>query len=212
MTILTKPEINHVFSTLAAYIKNPKGELHYTNAFTLLVAVILSAQATDAGVNKATAALFQVADTPEKLVRLGTEKLKTYINSLNYYNTKAKHLMEMSQALSEKYNGKVPQTFDELTSLSGVGRKTANVVLNIAFGQPTIAVDTHILRVSQRLGLSDGTTPIAVERDLLTVTPKKYIHEAHHLLLLFGRYTCKARNPLCDTCPLVRVCKWENRP
>ena len=201
--------IEEIFSRLSQNIKSPKSELNYKNNFTLLVAVILSAQATDAGINKATEKLFAVADSPEKMAALGEEKLKTYIATLNYYNTKAKHVIQMSEKLISDFGGVVPNTFEALTSLAGVGRKTANVVLNIAFGKETIAVDTHILRVSNRLALSRGKTPEAVEVDLLKVTPKRYRKDAHHLLILFGRYTCKARNPDCEQCFLCELCPFH---
>lgn len=205
-----KKDIEKIFFRLAEHNKDPKGELNYINNFTLLIAVILSAQATDVGVNKVTAELFKVADTPQKLLALGEEKLRNYISSLNYYNTKAKHLIQSSQKLIAEFNGEVPASFDKLITLAGVGRKTANVVLNIAFGKPTIAVDTHIKRVANRLELSNGKKPEEVEKDLLKITPKKYIQNAHHLLLLFGRYICKARNPECETCFLNDICPTYN--
>lgn len=201
--------VNEIFSRLSENNKNPEGELNYKNNFTLLVAVILSAQATDVGVNKATEKLFCVADTPEKMIELGEENLKKYIASLNYYNTKAKHIIKTSEILKTRFGSVVPETREELMSLPGVGRKTANVVLNIAFGKNTIAVDTHILRVSNRLGLSYGKTPEAVEADLLEIVPTQYLKIAHHLILLFGRYTCKARNPECVNCFLSDLCEYK---
>lgn len=206
---MNENRINEIFFRLFENNKNPKGELNYTNDFTLLVAVILSAQATDISVNKATEELFKVADTPEKMISLGEGKLKKYIKTLNYYNTKAKHLIQTAKILKDEFNSKVPETRDELMQLPGVGRKTANVVLNIAFGKPTIAVDTHILRVSNRLGLSNGKKPETIENDLLKIVPEKYIQNAHHLLLLFGRYTCKARNPKCENCFLLDICEYN---
>ncbi len=206
-TPMLQPDtINEIFLRLSKHITNPKSELHYKNNFTLLTAVILSAQATDAGVNKATEKLFALADTPEKMLALGEENVRAAISSINYYNTKAKHIIKMSEKLISDFGGVVPDSFEALTSLAGVGRKTANVVLNIAFGQNTIAVDTHILRVANRLTLSTGKTPEAVEADLLRITPPKYLKNAHHLLILFGRYTCKARNPECATCVLNDLC------
>ncbi|MEL3909113.1 MAG: endonuclease III [Treponemataceae bacterium] len=207
--MLEKATIDKIFSRLAERNKNPTTELNYKNDFTLLVAVILSAQATDVGVNKATEKLFAVADTPEKMLALGVEGVKKYIATINYYNTKAKHLVQMSEKLISDFNGTVPDTFEGLTSLAGVGRKTANVILNTIFGHETIAVDTHVLRVANRLGLSNGKTPEAVEADLLKLTPKKHRKNAHHLLILFGRYTCKARNPECTTCFLNDLCKYR---
>lgn len=208
METIDKKTIASIFSTLQKHNQNARSELNYTNNFTLLVAVILSAQATDMQVNKVTEKLFPHIQTPEALLAFGEERLRSCISRLNYYNTKAKHLIQMAQKLIADFNSEVPNTFDELISLSGVGRKTANVVLNVAFEKPTIPVDTHVLRVSQRLGLSDQSTPEAVEKDLLTCTPQQYRHEAHHLLLLFGRYTCKARNPECQTCILKKLCRY----
>lgn len=203
---MKKERTQEIFDRLAEHNTNPQSELQYKNNFTLLVAVILSAQATDVGVNKVTAELFKVADTPQKLLALDEEKLRKYISSLNYYNTKAKHLMQTAEKLISDFHGEVPEAFDELITLPGVGRKTANVVLNVAFGKPTIAVDTHILRVANRLELSSGKKPETVERDLLKIVPTSHIQNAHHLLLLFGRYTCKARNPECSTCFLADLC------
>ena len=195
-----------VFQRFQSHNPKPETELNFHNAFTTLVAVVLSAQATDVGVNKATEALFKIADTPEKMVALGLDALKVHIKTVNYYPTKAKHIMALSHMLMDKHKGQVPSTREELEELPGVGRKTANVVLNVAFGQPTMAVDTHIFRVSNRLGLAPGKTPREVEDKLLQVVPKKYMLHAHHWLILHGRYVCKARRPECERCFLTDVC------
>ena len=176
------------------------------NPFTLLVAVVLSAQATDAGVNKATRALFAVADTPEKMLALGEERVREAIKTIGLFRNKAKNVVALSRKLVEDFGGRVPQTREALESLPGVGRKTANVVLNVAFDQPTIAVDTHLFRVANRIGLSDGKTPLAVELDLERVVPKKFLHHAHHWLILHGRYVCKARKPECPRCLIADLC------
>jgi endonuclease-3 len=199
-----------VFQRFQAHNPKPETELIFHNAFTTLVAVVLSAQATDVGVNKATEALFKIADTPEKMVALGLDALKAHIKTVNYYPTKAKHIMALSQMLIDKHHGQVPSTREELEELPGVGRKTANVVLNVAFGKPTMAVDTHIFRVSNRLGLAPGKTPREVEDKLLHVVPKEYMHHAHHWLILHGRYICKARRPECERCFLTDVCGYYN--
>lgn len=185
---------------------NPRCELDYKNAFTLLVAVVLSAQSTDKGVNKATKALFEVADTPDKMVGLGLEKLKQYIKTIGLYNNKAKNIIALSQDLVEKYQSQVPHNREALESLAGVGRKTANVVLNVWFNEPTLAVDTHVMRISHRLDFSQGKTPVEVEKDLLKVLPDKYKKNANHWLVLFGRYICKAQKPDCANCPLASYC------
>lgn len=187
----------------------PKGELEYTNPFTLLVAVALSAQATDVGVNKATRALFAVADTPEKMAALGEEKLRDYIKTIGLYRTKAKNVIALSQMLIERFHSTVPRTREELEQLPGVGRKTANVVLNIAFGQHTIAVDTHLFRVANRIPLATGSTPLAVELGLERIIPARYSRHAHHWLILHGRYVCKARKPECPRCLINDLCKFE---
>ena len=201
-----KNNIPEIFRRFAAHNPEPKGELNSVNSYTLLVAVILSAQATDVGVNKATAALFKVVDTPEKMVKLGLDKLKTYIKTIGLYNAKAGNVIKMSQILIDKFGSKVPDNMDDLVSLPGVGRKTANVVLNIAFGQPTIAVDTHVFRVSNRLGIAKGTTVEAVEQQLDKVIPAEFKRHAHHWLILHGRYICKARTPHCNDCFLNDIC------
>lgn len=186
---------------------NPRCELDYTNAYTLLVAVLLSAQTTDKGVNKATPELFKIADTPQKMLELGLENLKGYIKTIGLYNNKAKNIIALSQELINKYQGEVPSDRQALENLPGVGRKTANVVLNVWFNQPTIAVDTHVMRISHRLGFSDGKTPLAVEEDLNAVLPDNYKKNANHWLVLFGRYICKAQKPDCPNCPIASFCK-----
>lgn len=203
--------IEAIFARLAEANPEPKGELFYTNPFTLLVAVVLSAQATDAGVNKATPALFAIADTPEKMVALGEDRVREAIKTIGLFRTKAKNVVALSQLLIERHGGEVPQDRDALTALPGVGRKTANVVLNIAFHQPTIAVDTHIFRISNRLPLAKGATPEAVEKGLEAVVPEKYLLHAHHWLILHGRYVCKARKPECARCILYDLCKFKEK-
>ena len=189
----------------------PKGELQHVNPFTLLVAVVLSAQATDAGVNKATPALFALADTPEKMVALGEDRVRELIKTIGLFRTKAKNVIALSQKLIAEHGGQVPNTREALQELPGVGRKTANVVLNIAFGQPTMAVDTHIFRIGNRTGLAPGKDPLAVELKLLEVIPEKYMMHAHHWLILHGRYTCLARRPLCEKCVIADLCKWPGK-
>ncbi len=207
MALLETKQIEEVYRRLKKQNPNPKGELYFTNIYTLLIAVLLSAQATDVGVNKATKSFFEVADTPAKMLKLGEDGVKEFIKTINLYPTKAKRIIALSKILIEEYNSKVPCSREDLEKLPGVGRKTANVVLNLGFKEPTIAVDTHILRTAPRLGLSAGTTPLQVEEDLLKITPKKYLLNAHHWLLLHGRYICKARNPECETCFLNDICK-----
>ena len=203
--------VAQIYARLAAANPDPKTELYYTNAYTLLVAVLLSAQATDKGVNKATRALFKVADTPQKMLALGEERLREYIKTIGLYPTKAKHIMAMSRMLIDCFDGKVPDDRKALESLPGVGRKTANVVLNVAFHKPTIAVDTHIFRVANRTRMAPGRTPLEVEKGLLKVTPKKYLLHAHHWLILLGRYTCLARKPRCWLCPIEDLCPYEDK-
>ena len=193
-------------AALAKLNPDPKSELNYTTPFELLIAVMLSAQATDKGVNLATAKLFPVANTPEKILALGLENLTAYVNTLNLYRTKAAHIMEACRILVDQYGGEVPRTMKELVALPGVGRKTANVVLNVAFHEPTIAVDTHIFRVCNRTGFATGKTPTEVEEKLLKIVPDEFKLNAHHWLLLFGRYLCKARNPECTRCPVANFC------
>ncbi len=185
---------------------NPRCELDFANAYTLLVAVVLSAQSTDKGVNKATKELFAVADTPQKMLNLGLEKVKNYIKTIGLYNNKAKNIIALSRELVDKYNGEVPSAREALESLPGVGRKTANVVLNVWFNQPTLAVDTHVFRIAHRLGFSQGKTPVEVEKDLLKVLPDNYAKNANHWLVLFGRYICKAQKPDCANCPIAGFC------
>jgi endonuclease III len=203
--------IEAIFARLAESNPEPKGELYYTNPYTLLVAVVLSAQATDAGVNKATPALFAIADTPEKMVALGEDRVREAIKTIGLFRTKAKNVVALSQLLIERHGGEVPPDRDALTALPGVGRKTANVVLNIAFHQPTIAVDTHIFRVSNRLPLAKGATPEAVENGLEAIVPEKYLLHAHHWLILHGRYICKARKPECGRCILYELCRFKQK-
>lgn len=201
-----KAEILEIMKIFQQNNPEPECELNYSNAYTLLVAVVLSAQTTDKGVNRATENLFKIADTPQKMLELGEEKLISYIRTIGLFNNKAKNIMSMSKDLVEKYNGEVPSTREELESLAGVGRKTANVVLNVWFKKPTLAVDTHVMRISHRLDFSKGKTPLAVELDLLKVLPEEYIKNANHWLVLFGRYICKAQSPDCHNCPIASKC------
>ncbi len=206
---MKKADVALFFDRLAAAMPEPKGELNYVNPYTLLVAVVLSAQATDVGVNKATEKLFKVADAPEKMLKLGEAGLKDHIKTVGLYNSKAKNVIALSRILIEEHGGKVPEEREVLEKLPGVGRKTANVVLNIAFGQPTIAVDTHIFRVSNRTGLAPGKTPLAVEQKLLKVVPEARKLHAHHWLILHGRYVCKARKPDCPNCVVADLCRYK---
>lgn len=199
------------FARLAALNPEPQTELAFSSPFELLVAVTLSAQATDVGVNKATAKLFPVANTPQAILALGEDGLKTYIRTIGLFNSKAKHIIAMCQQLIEQHDGQVPEQREALQALPGVGRKTANVVLNTAFGQSTMAVDTHIFRVSNRTGLAPGKTVLAVEKALLKRVPQAYLRHAHHWLILHGRYTCKARSPLCGQCPVFDLCRWRGK-
>ena len=198
-----------IFERLAAANPMPKGELQYINPFTLLVAVVLSAQATDAGVNKATPALFAIADTPEKMAALGEERLTEKIKSIGLYRTKAKNIIALSRAIVERHGGETPRNREELEALPGVGRKSANVVLNTVFGEPTLAVDTHVFRVANRLAIAPGKTPREVEDELMRVVPDRFLLHAHHWLILHGRYVCMARKPLCGVCVLVDLCPYE---
>ena len=207
----TAAEIDEAFRRFAAAKPEPKGELVHVNPFTLLVAVVLSAQATDAGVNKATPALFALADTPEKMVRLGEAKVRDLIKTIGLFRNKAKNVIALSEKLIAEHDSAVPDSREALQALPGVGRKTANVVLNIAFGQPTMAVDTHIFRIGNRTGLAPGKDPLAVEMKLLEVVPEKYMLHAHHWLILHGRYTCLARRPLCEGCIIADLCKWPGK-
>jgi len=205
---MTSQEIELFFQHLSALDPNPQGELYSTNHFTLLVAVVLSAQATDKGVNKATKELFKVADTPQKILDLGEDGLKRYINTIGLYNAKARNIMALCRRLLDNFKGEVPENREALESLPGVGRKTANVVLNAAFHQPVIAVDTHIFRISNRTGLAFGKTPLEVEKALMKRIPSRWLLKAHHWLVLHGRYICKARKPLCPTCPVRGECHY----
>ena len=206
---MKQSDIEPFFATLKAANPQPNTELEYTSVFELLTAVLLSAQATDVGVNKATRKLFPVANTPQAILDLGLEKLESYIKTIGLYHSKAKHLMETCQILVERHGSKVPQTREELQALPGVGRKTANVVLNVAFGQPTMAVDTHIFRVSNRTGLAPGKDPLAVELQLMKRVPDEYAVDSHHWLILLGRYVCQARKPRCWECVVSQYCDFK---
>ncbi|WP_208603184.1 endonuclease III [Rhizobium mongolense] len=206
-TAYSQAEREEIFRRFSIQRPEPRGELAHTNPFTLVVAVALSAQATDAGVNKATRALFKVADTPEKMLALGEERLRDYIRTIGLYRNKAKNVMALSQMLVDEFGGEVPQKREELVRLPGVGRKTANVVLSMAFGQATMAVDTHIFRIANRIKLAPGKTPDEVEDRLMKVIPSHYLYHAHHWLILHGRYTCKARRPECERCVIADLCK-----
>ena len=206
---MKKTQIEEFFRRLEERNPDPRGELRYINPYTLLVAVVLSAQATDTGVNKATGPLFAVADSPAAMLALGEEKLRGYIRTIGLFNTKAKNLIALSRRLLDDFDGAVPADREALEALPGVGRKTANVVLNVAFGQPTIAVDTHIFRVGNRTGLAPGKTPLAVERKLVGAVPEHYRLHAHHWLILHGRYICKARKPDCPVCPVNDLCAYK---
>lgn len=206
---MTPAQATDFFKRLARANPAPKTELEYVNDYTLLVAVALSAQATDAGVNKATKKLFRVADTPQKMLALGLEGLKDHIKTIGLFNTKAKNVIALSRILVDQYKGQVPRTREALEALPGVGRKTANVVLNVAWGEPTIAVDTHIFRVSNRTGLARGKTPLAVEKKLEKTVPAAFRQHAHHWLILHGRYICKARAPRCPDCAVADLCAYR---
>lgn len=208
---LDPPAITRMFQCFADADPEPKGELDHVNPYTLLVAVVLSAQATDKGVNKATGPLFALADSPQAMVALGEDGVRAHIKTIGLFNTKAKNVIALSQALIDRHGGQVPRDRAALEALPGVGRKTANVVLNIAFGEPTIAVDTHVLRVANRTGLAPGKTPLAVETGLEAVIPDSYRRHAHHWLILHGRYVCKARKPACPTCVIREVCLYADK-
>ena len=208
---MTPAKREALFKRLAEVMPNPKSELDYTTPFELLVAVVLSAQATDKSVNLATAKLYPVANTPKKIADLGVEGLEQYIRTIGLYRGKAKNVVALSKILLEQHGGEVPRTREELEALPGVGRKTANVVLNVAFEQLTIAVDTHVFRVANRTGLAPGKDPLEVETKLMKVTPKKYLRHAHHYLILHGRYTCVARKPLCGKCPIFAQCEFREK-
>jgi endonuclease-3 len=211
VTEWTDAEVEEAFRRFQEANAEPKGELQHINPFTLLVAVVLSAQATDAGVNKATPALFALADTPAKMAALGEAQVQDLIKTIGLYRTKAKNVVALSQKLIAEHGGEVPRNREALEALPGVGRKTANVVLNIAFGEPTIAVDTHIFRVGNRTGLAPGKTPFEVELKLDERVPEKYKRHAHHWLILHGRYVCVARRPHCETCIIADLCKWPGK-
>ena len=202
---------NKLFEILKASNPVPTTELKYKSPFELLVAVILSAQATDKGVNKATEKLFPIANTPQKILDLGLRKLKSHVKTIGLYNTKAANIMKTSRILVEQHKGRVPRTREALEALPGVGRKTANVILNTAFGEPTIAVDTHIFRVANRTGLAPGKTVRQVEDKLMKVVPDKFKQDAHHWLILLGRYTCIARKPRCGSCPIFEICEYGDK-
>jgi len=204
-------EINSLFKNLSKVIKNPKSDLKYKNKFTLLVSVVLSAQCTDVNVNNVTKSIYPKYNKPEHFVKLGRKKIEKLIKSIGLFRNKSKSVYLLSKQLIEKHNGKVPKNFDDLHALPGVGRKTANVVLNEGFGLPTIAVDTHIFRVSNRTRLAEGKNPDQVEQALYKVVPNKYLKNAHHLLLLHGRYTCKARTPSCNKCVIIKFCKYSQK-
>lgn len=208
-SLYSPAEVHEIFRRFSVQRPEPKGELEHVNAFTLLVAVVLSAQATDAGVNKATRALFKAADTPHKMLALGEARVGEHIRTIGLWRNKAKNVIALSEALIRDHGGEVPDDRDELVKLQGVGRKTANVVLNMAFGQHTMAVDTHILRIGNRIGLAPGKTPEQVEQELLRIIPDEYMRHAHHWLILHGRYVCKARKPDCPACVIADICKAE---
>ncbi|MGB9118065.1 endonuclease III [Bradyrhizobium sp.] len=207
----TAAEVHEAFSRFRKANPEPKGELEHLNPFTLLVAVVLSAQATDAGVNRATRALFEVADTPRKMLALGEEKVRDHIRTIGLYRNKAKNVIALSEKLIAEFGGEVPRTRAEIESLPGAGRKTANVVLNMAFGERTMAVDTHVFRVGNRTGLAPGNTPLEVELGLERVIPAEFMLHAHHWLILHGRYTCLARKPRCEVCLINDLCRWPEK-
>ena len=203
---MKKEYIRKIFEIWRDHNPHPKTDLDYTNPFTLMIAVVLSAQATDKGVNKITPALFEKADTPAKMIALGEDDIREHVKSINYYRTKAKNIYALSHVLVSKYNGQVPDTFDDLVSLPGVGRKSANVILNAAFGHPVIGVDTHIFRTANRMGIVSTKTPEETEKALLDCIPDEFLRHAHHWIVLHGRYTCTARAPKCDICPVTKYC------
>jgi endonuclease-3 len=207
----TPEEVREVFERFQKASPEPRGELEHLNPYTLVVAVALSAQATDAGVNKATRNLFPIADTPQKMLDLGEEKVREHIKTIGLYRNKAKNVIALSRKLIDEFGGEVPRTREELQSLPGVGRKTANVVLNMAFGEPTMAVDTHVFRVGNRTGIAPGTDPLEVELNLVRVIPPEFMLHAHHWLILHGRYTCLARKPRCEVCLINDLCRWPEK-
>ena len=206
-SLYSKDELKEIFRRFSIQRPEPKGELEHVNPFTLVVAVALSAQATDAGVNKATRALFNIADTPEKMLALGEDKVRDYIKTIGLYRNKAKNVIALSRMLVDRFGSEVPRTREELVMLPGVGRKTANVVLSMAFGEATMAVDTHIFRIANRIRLAPGKTPDEVEDKLMRIIPDEYLYHAHHWLILHGRYCCKARRPECEHCVIADLCK-----
>lgn len=210
--LLSRKDIIEIFTRFQKMNPEPKSELVAPNAFCLLVSVALSAQTTDKAVNKATADLYKIADTPQKMVELGEKNLIGFIKSIGLYRVKAKHVIEMSKMLCEKFGGKVPGTREDLESLPGVGRKTANVILNVVFKKPTMPVDTHLLRICPKIGLACGTTPLEVEKSLVERIPEKFMQHAHHWLILHGRYVCTARNPKCDECVINDICLGRHLP
>jgi endonuclease-3 len=209
--LLNDKKTSELIETLNNYIKNPKTSLNYRNQFTLLISVVLSAQCTDINVNNVTKNIYKKYYHPNHFINLGEKKIRNLIKSIGLFNSKAKNIYNLSKILLEKYKGKIPKKFDELMQLPGVGRKTANVVLNAAFNKPTIAVDTHVFRVSNRTGLTNGKNPEQVEKQLIIKLPKKYLKKAHHLILLHGRHVCKARNPLCKKCVINNICLYKNK-
>ena len=207
MFLLQQEEIKEIFERFKKENPNPTSELKWTNSFTLLVSVVLSAQATDKSVNKATESLYKIADTPQKILSLGEDNLISYIKSIGLYKSKAKHIIELSKILISEIDSKIPDNLEDLIKLPGVGRKTANVVLNVLFNKPTMPVDTHLLRISPKIGLAQGSTPLEIEKSLCTRIPQEYMNHAHHWLILHGRYVCTARNPHCENCIINDICK-----
>ena len=206
-----KAEILEIMQVFQRENPNPECELNYHNPYTLLVAVVLSAQSTDKSVNKATEKLFKIADSPQKMLNLGEDKLKGYIKTIGLFNNKAKNIILLSRQLIEKFQGQVPPNRDKLTELSGVGRKTANVVMNVWYNQPTLAVDTHVMRIAHRLDFSCGKTPLEIEQDLINALPSEMVKHTNHWLVLFGRYICKAQRPLCNKCPIYKYCNSKDK-
>ena len=207
MFLLQQEEIKEIFERFKKENPNPTSELKWTNSFTLLVSVVLSAQATDKSVNKATESLYKIADTPQKILSLGEDNLISYIKSIGLYKSKAKHIIELSKMLISECDSKMPDNLEDLIKLPGVGRKTANVVLNVLFNKPTMPVDTHLLRISPKIGLAQGSTPLEIEKSLCARIPQEYMNHAHHWLILHGRYVCTARNPHCENCIINDICK-----
>lgn len=208
---MKKEEVGQIFSIFSSFNPEPRTELNYKNNYTLLVAVVLSAQSTDVGVNKATSKLFEIADCPKKMIELGEEGLKQHVKTIGLYNSKAKNIIKLSKDLIDNHNGQVPDNFEHLIKLPGVGIKTADVVLNCAFGKPTIAVDTHVFRVSNRLGIIKTPSPEKTSKPLIKKIPKEWLLNAHHWLILHGRYICKARKPICLECPVINFCKFKDK-